>query len=78
MKEQKPSFAEPKNATAEYSCVECGRVCGNNPWFIEVIEGGLVATNPNSNDVTDSGYMGFWPVGNECAKKFNKRSLFKI
>ena len=77
LQDQEPRFAEPKNADAENSCVECGRTCGNNPWFIEVIDGGIVATNPGLNDLNDSGYMGCWAVGNECAKKFNKESLFK-
>jgi len=78
LKEQEPTFAEPKNPDAVNSCVECGRACGDNPWFIEVIEGGLVAENPGKNDVTHPGYMGCWPVGNECAKKFDKGVLFKI
>jgi hypothetical protein len=74
-----PKFAEAnfRDDTSTGHCVECGRKVGKNPWLMEIINGGEVAGNPLSNDLNDSGYMGIWAVGNECAKEFDKAVLFK-
>lgn len=51
-------------------CDKCGR--GVNPdtgWAIEVVEGGAEICRPRAGDDTDSGYMGWWVLGSECAKK---------
>jgi len=52
-------------------CNICGRKLGANLYAVEVTNGGSVhdpATGPA--DINDSGYMGFYPVGSECTKKF--------
>jgi len=79
------NFAEPKsniNRTDSF-CVQCGRKVGANPWFVECINGGSEIRIQNGKPVeTDTnyqaaGYMGWWPVGNECAKTFAPNLLFK-
>ena len=53
-------------------CAVCGKeVKGDIRRFIEVIDGGGLVARPGSNpDVEDPGYMGFFPVGPTCAKRF--------
>ena len=53
-------------------CSVCDRKLGKNPLFIEVVDGGSIH-DPSMGvaDTSDSGYMGFWAVGSECAKQFN-------
>lgn len=51
-------------------CDKCGR--GVNPdtgWAIEVVKGGAEICRPRAGDETDSGYMGWWVLGSECAKQ---------
>ena len=76
-----PAFVDPKgnDIDANY-CVQCGRKCGSNPWFIEVIKGGEIRQQDgiNYNASQDAGYMGWWAVGNECAKQFESNVLFKM
>jgi hypothetical protein len=76
------NWAEPKSnvgATDNY-CVQCGRKTGENPWYVEVINGGDIRLQDGTeHDIAnDRGYMGCWPVGNECAKSFAANLLFKI
>jgi hypothetical protein len=75
------NFAEPKEnvgATEDY-CVQCGRKVGANPWFVEIINGGDIRLQDGAEaDHNDAGYMGCWPVGNECAKSFAPNLLFKM
>ena len=70
------NFAEPK--AAGDCCVQCGKPVGSDPWCVEVIDGGYIAANPGQVEIKDSGYMGFWSVGNECAKKIDRSVLFKM
>ena len=75
-----PNFAEPKSnveATEDY-CVQCGRKVGANPWFVEVIDGGSIRLQDGTEAVRDGGYMGCYPIGNECAKAFAPNLLFKM
>jgi len=59
-------------ATEEH-CTLCARKLGKNFLMVEVHNGGdLVA---KGFAVEDSGYMGAWPVGSECAKKFSPELL---
>jgi hypothetical protein len=75
------NFADPKSnvsATESY-CVQCGRKVGANPWFVEIINGGDIRLQDGTEaDLSDAGYMGCWPVGNECAKEFASNLLFKM
>jgi hypothetical protein len=76
------NFAEPK-ANVSWSdnyCVQCGRKVGQDPWYVECINGGseIRLQDGTEADVNDPGYMGCWPVGNECAKSFAPNLLFKM
>jgi len=78
---ESPNFAEPKaNVGWEDSfCVQCGRKVGADAWHVEVIDGGFIRLQDGTEaDQNDAGYMGCWPVGNECAKKFAPSLLFKM
>jgi hypothetical protein len=74
-----PNFSEPKTNVGDQDkfCVQCGRKVGANPWYVEVIDGGYIRLQNGTEAVIDNGYMGWWPVGNECAKKFASNLLFK-
>lgn len=60
-------------------CVQCGRLVGKNPWLVEIINGGYIRLQDGTDHdiASDNGYMGWWPVGNECAKAFEPNLLFK-
>lgn len=72
------NFAEPKKDDKD-CCVQCGKVVGKNPLYIEIIKGGIIrvqdGTKYDSN--SDSGYMGYWAVGVECAKQLDSNLLVK-
>lgn len=78
------NFAEAKMSDRkEYAsdaefCVQCGRLVGKNPWLVECINGGTIRLQDGTEaDTNHPGYMGWWPVGNECAKAFEPNLLFK-
>ena len=51
-------------------CAACGRKLTGKRRWIEVIEGGSMVAAPGLGPNTaDPGYMGFFPVGPECARK---------
>ena len=75
------TFAEPKSNVDwnDNYCNECGRKAGKNPFYIEVVNGGEIRLQDGTEaDVNDAGYMGFWPIGSECAKKYDPRVLTKL
>ena len=76
------NFAEPKSNVGweDAYCVQCGRKVGADAWHVEMINGGEIRLQDGTkHDVAaDAGYMGCWPVGNECAKKFAPNLLFKM
>lgn len=57
-------------------CTVCARILGDNPYIVEVVDGGNLAPI-GVNDENDPGYMGCWPIGNECAKTFSPELLLK-
>jgi hypothetical protein len=73
------NFAEPKSNVGweDAFCVQCGRKVGADAWYVEMINGGEIRLQDGTEAVQDAGYMGWWPVGNECAKKFAPGLLFK-
>jgi hypothetical protein len=76
------NYADPKS-NVEWNdpfCVQCGRKVGADAWHVEIIKGGEIRLQDGTeHDVAaDDGYMGCWPVGNECAKKFAPNLLFKM
>jgi hypothetical protein len=79
---ESPNFADPKENVKweDAYCVQCGRKVGANAWYVEVIDGGSIRLQDGTehNVAADAGYMGCWPVGNECAKKFAPNLLFKM
>lgn len=75
------NFAEPKSNVGwnDPFCVQCGRKVGADAWYVEMINGGEIRLQDGTEaDMNDAGYMGCWPVGNECAKKFAPNLLFKM
>ncbi len=80
------NFADPKSdlEPGQQSCVQCGRTVGNDPWYVECINGGSEIRIQTGvpyelcSDYDPSSYMGCWPVGNECAKSFAPNLLFKM
>ena len=77
------NFAEPKMAKGKnYSsdtnwCVQCGKKCGANPWFVEIVDGNEIRVQDGTEAEYNGSYMGCWAVGNECAKSFAPNVLFK-
>lgn len=75
------NFAEPKSNVGldDNYCVQCGRKVGADAWYVEVINGGDIRLQDGSEaDMNDAGYMGCYPVGNECAKQFAPNLLIKM
>lgn len=69
--------AAPLNVKAADSlefCFSCGRKLGSNPFFFEV-DSSWMLIDPSVNNA-DS--QGCFPVGVECAKKFNPKLLVKL
>ncbi len=57
------------NGSMEH-CAACGRKITGKRRMVEVINGGCSVAAPGLGpDTTCAGYMGFFPVGPECAKK---------
>jgi hypothetical protein len=70
------SFGDYVNGLNDNACCQCGRKTGKNSWFVQLsIYGAIldpkiaVEGNPKS--------QGYWAVGSECAKKFNRAVLVK-
>lgn len=72
-------FHEGIHKDSDDRCVVCGRKVEKNGWLVEVIQGGEIRRQDGTkyDTSTDAGYMGCWPVGSECAKKFAPNILFK-
>jgi hypothetical protein len=53
------------------SCQCCGRKVGANPIGIIVVNGGASLCHPEDHKAleNDGGYMGWFPIGSECAKR---------
>ncbi len=68
----------PNHAGQDY-CVVCNRKVGADALLMEVYGGGAIPdrTVIAEPDLNDGGYMGCYPVGSECAKKFEKGVLRK-
>lgn len=79
------NFAEPKSNVGPNDdyCVQCGRKVGADAWYVECINGGneirIQTGVPYElcSDYDPASYMGFWAVGNECAKNFGPNLLIK-
>ena len=55
------------------SCQCCGRKVGANPLGAIIVDGGgkmCRLADANAFEKYDGGWMGWYPVGSECAKKF--------
>jgi hypothetical protein len=69
-------FNDKAADSLEY-CFSCGRKLGNNPWFFEVNSNWMLI-DPNVRHLNNSDSQGCFPVGVECAKKFDSSLLVKI
>lgn len=68
----------PNHDGDQMRCAVCNRKLGNNPFIVEVIDGGNIHDPSNGQaNIYDSGYMGAWFVGSECSKKFFPSILVK-
>lgn len=67
---------KPKNG---YPCVVCGKECETHKQSVHLIEGGAAILHPQDEALykDDGGDMGFYPVGNDCVKKFNLKEWSK-
>jgi hypothetical protein len=58
-------------------CFACGRKVGSNAWYFEV-DSGWMLIDPNVRHLNNSNSQGCFPVGVECAKKFDSSLLVKM
>jgi hypothetical protein len=58
-------------------CFACGRKIGNNAWYFEV-DSRWMLIDPNVRHLNNSNSQGCFPVGVECAKKFDSSLLIKF
>ena len=65
-------FKMGKQAGSINHCAICEKAVGNSPLLVEIYAGGLIwdASRNGEPDQNDAGYMGHYPIGLECAKKF--------
>jgi hypothetical protein len=62
-------WADRHQGSTEH-CAACGRKLSGTPQWVEVIDGGSSVAAPGLDpDTTDAGYMGWFPVGPECARR---------
>lgn len=71
------TFGDYVNGLNDDACCQCGRKVGQNSWWVHLSIAGAVL-DPNSPVEGDPQSQGFWSVGSECAKKFNRKALVKI
>ena len=69
-------FSEDSTDT---NCALCGRPVGEFPaYWAEVADGGRVWDRTIAGEPKmDGGYMGWWPVGSECRKRFTPSAVTK-
>ena len=64
-------WADKSTQGCEEYCACCGRKLSGRPLWVEVIDGGKQVAAPGLNtDTSDSGYLGFFPVGRACARRY--------
>ena len=65
--------AKYQESQAHNPCICCGRETGKNPLGAIIVGGGAFMCQPADAaafETNDRGWMGWYPVGSECAKKF--------
>jgi hypothetical protein len=70
------SFGDFVNGLNDNACCQCGRKVGKNSWLVHLSIAGAVL-HPASDGDGGTISQGFWPVGSECAKKFDPSTLVK-
>lgn len=60
-----------------HDCVQCGRKIGKTAKWVCVANGGSVWAKSEGEPVRDGGFMGWFPVGSECAKTFAAGVLYE-
>jgi hypothetical protein len=58
-------------------CVQCGRKIGKTAKWVCVYNGGSVWAKAEGEAERDGGFMGWFPVGSECAKTFADGVLYE-
>ena len=59
-----------------HNCVQCARKIGKTAKWVAVYNGGSVWAKSEGVPVRDGGFMGWFPVGSECAKTFADGVLY--
>ncbi len=71
-------FPFHKLASDNEHCAICNKKLGKNLYAVEVVDGGNIHAASEGTTIFDAGYMGFWFVGSECAKKFESGVLAEM
>lgn len=58
-------------------CVQCGRKIGSKAKWVQIYAGGYVWAKSEGECERDGGWMGWFPVGSECAKQFADGVLYE-
>jgi hypothetical protein len=58
-------------------CVQCGKKIGKSAKWVQVFGGGAVFAKSEGECERDGGWMGWFPVGSECAKSFASGVLYE-
>lgn len=69
---------EDKIRNGATPCIRCGKGVKNEKYFVELVDGALLAFPTNKEaDTSDPGYMGLHPIGSECRKYVPKEFINK-
>jgi hypothetical protein len=58
------------------NCVQCGRKTSANAKWVQIYNGGQVFAKSEGIAERNGGWMGWFPVGSECAKQFAAGVLY--
>jgi hypothetical protein len=60
-------------------CVVCGRPVQRPTHLVECVDGGTdKCVEPGTADPRDPGYMGLFPVGEDCLRKYPELQAFAV
>jgi hypothetical protein len=66
------NWVEPNGNYGHNYCIQCGRKTGKNAYLVNVSTSGAVL-----HPASEADSQGFWHIGTECAKKFDRAVLVK-
>lgn len=68
--------SKPNVPNGEMGCIQCGRKIGKSSYWVHASTDGTVL-HPDDQGDFGTVSQGFFPVGSECAKMFDKAILVK-